>query len=169
MIIKVILASMLITSLWGDSTEDKFLVIDSKTYTKIEKLNVLNGGIKTNYVIFSKLVDNDAMQEKYPEIFAYNGQKCFSIQSVYVNKTNKKASNSKKEIEKLKMLNLLHNTSSDYMSNLNLNINTIQAVGIICENKLHIRSKDYKIGDSIDKYYLKSINSKKSNIVLGIK
>ena len=170
MIGKLIFSATIVSSLWSSSpSDDKFLVIDSTTYNKIKKLNVLNGGIKTNYVIYSSLIDTKTMQNKYPEIFAYNGEKCYSIQSVYLNNKKVKKFDLTKEIEKLKLLNLLHNTSNNYNVTSTLNPQIIQAVGIICNNKLHIRGKDYSTGDNIGKYYIKSINSSNSNIIVGVK
>ena len=171
MINKIIFSIVFVSLLWSNSTEntDKFLVIDSKTYNKIENLNVLNGGIKTDYVIYNKLIDNSTLKKFYPEIFAYNGQKCYTIQSINISTSNKKNINIKKEIEKLRILNLLHNTSNKYKIQYALDIETIKAVGIICDYKLHIRNKDYMVGDNIGKFYIKSINTKNDNLILGIK
>jgi len=168
MIKNVIMSTILMSTLWSnDVTNNKFLVIDKPTYDRIEKLNILNDGIDTDYIIFSKLIDDKTMQTVYPEIFAYNGKKCYSIQNVYLHNKKNKEFNLNKEVEKLRLLNILHNSKNKYDVNNNLNIQTIQAVGILCDNTLHIRNKNYKVSDRINNYYIKSINTKFSNVILG--
>ena len=171
MIGKFILSVGIVSSLWANTTKDnnKFLVVDSDTYNKIEKLNILNGGIKTKYVIKSKKINESDMEMYYPEIFAYDGKSCTSIQNVYIYKVKKKNFNINKEIKKLKLLNILHNSKNDYNINKKLDMKTIQAVGILCTDTLHIRNKDYNIGDNIANYYIKSIDQNMANVILGVK
>ena len=172
MIGKFIISTALVSSLWCttfDKNTNKFLVVDTKTFNKIKKLNVLNGGIKTNYVIKSKNIDDETMQKYYPELFAYSGEKCYSIQNVFIYKSKDKKLPLKKEIEKLRILNILHNTENDYKTINKLDMQTIQAIGIICNGKLHLRNKDYKIGDNIySNYYIKSIDQNMANVILGV-
>jgi len=126
--------------------------------------------IKKDYIVKNKDISDEVLKKYYPEIFTYDGNICYCIKDVYIYKSKNIKSSLKNEIEKLKLLNILHNIKYEYKTKTKLNMQTVQAVGIICNKTLHLRNKDYKVSDNIfSNYYIKLIDSNNSNIVLYVK
>ncbi len=177
MIFRYLLVSVFILSLSFAKTNDaaKFLVVEKKVYNKIEALNILNGGIKRDYTVNSIKLSESSLKKYYPEFYLYNASTiCYNINKVYINEHNlntkvkyyKNVNDIKKEIKKIKLLQILSESKYKNTELRNININTIKSVGLLCDGNLFLRGKIYSKNSTLDRYKIKSINMKNASLSL---
>lgn len=161
-------------SIAKSNEQAKFLVVDTMVYEKIETLNILNGGIKKEYVITSKRLSKDSLKKFYPEYFLYDGPTCYNINKIYLNTKDKNENfdylkdtkDIKKEIKKIKLLQMLNETSYENVSLSKINDKIIKSIGVLCDDNLFLRGKVYNNNSKIGSYKVKSINMKNASISL---
>jgi len=155
----------------------KFLVVDGKTYNKIQVLNILNGGIEKEYIVSSLKLSQKSLEKYYPEYFIYSGLKCNVINKIYTNgkKSNTKINlltkenDIKNEVKKVKLLQMLNDENPSNISTSSMNPELIKALGVLCGNRLFLRGQSFGANDVLGNTIIKNINSKNSTISLESK
>lgn len=178
MITKILCVLILLSSMSYAKEKDdaKFLVVDADTYKKIELLNILNGGIKKEYRVSSKSVSDKDLKKYYPEFFLFNGPICNSVKKIVSNKSQLNKKNTtlisekdiKKEIKRIKLLQMLNETNESIVTS-KINKNIIKSLALICNNQLFLRGKFYRTNDNIGDFIIKSINPDNSSIYLEVR
>jgi len=170
---KLIFLIVMVSNIFANQ-DAKLILIQNDVYSKIKNLNLLNDGIKKNYLISSTNLNTSDLEELYPEYFIYNGENCNLINKVSITDLNTLKSDvqvktifSKKDLVKeIKLLQILY----DYENNKNLLDNDLKniilSLGIICNNKLVLHNKEYIIGDTINNNKINLIDKNKSILYL---
>ena len=121
-----------------------------------------------------KLSEN-TLKKYYPEYYIYHAPTiCYNINKVYLNKDNLKSefkyleneNEIKKEIKKIKLLQILSENEYEDIVLSKINTSIIKAVGLLCEGKLFLRGKTYAQNSILDEYKIKSINMKNASLSL---
>ena len=155
----------------------KFLVLDNQTYSKIKILNILNGGIDKKYLISSSRLSNSDLIKYYPEYYLYNAEQCYIINNITIGKKNttinikkiKDENSIKKEIKKIKLLQMLSDNNSNAITSSNISPKIIKSLGYICNSKLIFKNKSYEIEDTIGNFVIKMLDNKAHTIRLEVK
>jgi len=178
-LIKTLLTTTLLLVSLANAKDNnaKFLVVDSKTYEKIEVLNILNGGIEKEFIVSSSKLSKNSLAKYYPEYFIYNGIKCNVINNVQNNTNNinqkvkllTKENDIKDEVKKIKLLQMLNDINPTNINTSRINKELIKSLGLICGNRLFIRGKSFGQGDSLGNIMIKKINQNNSSISIESK
>jgi hypothetical protein len=170
---RLLVLTCLLFSISYGNKDAKFLVVDANAYEKIEVLKILNGGIKKEYVISSKSLSKDSLKRYYPEYFLFDGPICFNINNITIDKKSdkditilKNEHKIKKEVKKIKLLQMLNESKFENVGLSQINDIIIKSVGVLCEDNLFLRGKVYSKNSKIGKYQIKSINVKNTSIHL---
>ena len=147
------------------------MVVEKKLYDKIETLNILNGGIKKEFIVTSTKLDNDSIKKYYPEFFAYDAKICVKINQVvdykvvdykskpkkYKNSILTREKEIKTEIKKIKLLQLLNDFGENFTTSTP-NETIIKSTGVICTDGLYFRGQNYKANTSLGTLELKQMD-----------
>ena len=173
--IKIILTILFFYTIsFSAQTGGKFLVLDMDTYNMIENTNILNGGINKSVVVSSNRITKEDLKKYYLEYFLFKGKKCNRINSITDTKSNIMENYSfytnekeiKKEIKRLKLLQILHD-DSEIKGNYNrISYETIKSLSLICNKKVIFRNKMYQKNGYIGKFKIIKIDSLNSVLTL---
>jgi hypothetical protein len=154
----------------------KLLVVDSNTYKKIDDLKILDGGINKKLLIKSSRLDNESLKKYYPAFSAFEGKTCNLLNGVkIINRpddilySTSKITNEddiKKEVKKIKLLQILNDSNQDTNFFSKLDKNRIKSIGILCDGNLILRGKVYRKNSSIGNLKIKDINIKNNFLFL---
>lgn len=171
MLIKFLLTIFILSNLsFADDDGAKFLVVDNPTYEKIEKLNLLNGGINKEYIVSSSRLTLEDLKQYYPEYFLYQGEICNAVNKVVkVSEKNKVKSTEpvlalktkeeiQDEVRKIKLLQMLSEAKQDTINTSTINEKIIKGIGIVCDNKLVLKGKKYSANDTVGTAKIDSIS-----------
>lgn len=173
MIKKVLLSGLFLTQIFANE-DAKFLVIENKLFEKIETLNILEGGIKKDFIVKSTRLSETSMKKFYPEYFAYDAKECVKINQIvnfnekptmFRTKTLTNESEIKNEIKKIKLLQLLNDFGENFTTSMSSK-SIIKSVGVICSDTLLFRGKSYKKESTIGAIKIK--NMEQSNGTLYV-
>lgn len=180
----LLISGLLLSSSFGDnSSGGKFIVVDNTTFEKVKTLNMLEGGIKQQFVLSSTKIDSSDLNKYYPEHLLYDGEKCTVVNDVIDVDTNaqvvasviklKTPSKIDDEVKKIKLLQILVNSSnkSEIQKNTieNTTPKTIKAIGIICDNELVLRGKRYEQDDLVGNIRINSISKTNSTVYVRVR
>jgi hypothetical protein len=165
---------LLVTFSCANEEGGKFLVLDNTTFDTIDKLNILNGGIKKKVVISSVRLKEEDLLQFYPEYFLFTGEKCSIINNIETTNSNNnnnmvlldRKDDLLKEVKKIKLLQLVNDYIDSDVMMTSISKELIQSAGVICEKRLLLRGRYYKINDTLSSLKIKSIDVQNSTLLI---